>query len=149
MVKGTLSFGKCNNKMHRQCHHPQKSTCGKRGYPAKQKGTCTGASRLKDETPVRTRWMRHLEMGCCRSRSGSREGQHLYPQGQLPQPLVPLKDFKETSHDKRSRLKRNDLVQSQDTVDPQVTRGLGVPTVPHLRQLQILIIAFNFPNTSL
>lgn len=51
MAKGMLSFEKHHSKTRELCPRLQKSARGERGYPAEWKGTFTGASRLKDETP--------------------------------------------------------------------------------------------------
>uniref|UniRef100_A0A2I3SKP1 60S ribosomal protein L37 n=2 Tax=Pan TaxID=9596 RepID=A0A2I3SKP1_PANTR len=68
MTKETSSFGKHRDKTHTLCRHCgsmacqlQKSTCGKRGYPAKQ--NTTGTDR-----------MRHLKIVYCRFRHGFCEG---------------------------------------------------------------------------
>ncbi|XP_034366681.1 large ribosomal subunit protein eL37-like [Arvicanthis niloticus] len=79
MKKGTSSFGKCHNKMHRLCrrcgsnaYHLQKSTCGKCGYPAKRKRKYNWRAKAKRRNTTRTGRMRHLRivhrrfrLGCC------------------------------------------------------------------------------------
>ncbi|XP_078391738.1 large ribosomal subunit protein eL37-like [Cetorhinus maximus] len=78
MTKGTLSFGKRRNKTHTLCRHfgakafhLQKSTCGKRAYPAKRKRKYNWSAEAKR---TGTGHMRCLKVVYHRFRNGFREG---------------------------------------------------------------------------
>ncbi|CAD7669548.1 unnamed protein product [Nyctereutes procyonoides] len=71
MTKGMSSFGRRRSKMHKSCcrcsfqaYHLQKSTCGKRGYPAKRKRKYNWSAKAK----------RHLKIVYHRFRPGFCEG---------------------------------------------------------------------------
>nr|XP_025840008.1 protein FAM227A isoform X1 [Vulpes vulpes] len=81
MTKRTSSFGKHRNKTHTLCHrcgskayHLQKSTCGKCGYPAKQKRKYNWSAKAKRRNTTGTGRMRHLKIVYRRFRHGFREG---------------------------------------------------------------------------
>ncbi|EHH27932.1 hypothetical protein EGK_18249 [Macaca mulatta] len=80
-MKGMSLLGKHREKMHILCHccsskayHPQKSTCGKRGYLAERKRKCNWGAKAKRRNSTRTGRMRHLKIVYCRFKHRFREG---------------------------------------------------------------------------
>lgn len=80
VTKATSSFGKCRNKMH-MCHrcgskayHPQKSACGKCGYPAKCKRKYNCSAKVK--TKYHQDWSNEAPKNCVQriQAHGFREG---------------------------------------------------------------------------
>ncbi|EAW80783.1 hCG1643367 [Homo sapiens] len=68
-MKGMSLLGKRHKKMRMLCHHCsskayhlQKSTCGKRGYPAKRKRKCNWGAKAKRRNSTGTGRMRHLKI---------------------------------------------------------------------------------------
>ncbi|XP_049739763.1 60S ribosomal protein L37-like [Elephas maximus indicus] len=81
MTKGTLSFGKCHNKMHMLCchraskaYHLQKSMCGKCGYLSERKRKYNWGVKAERRNTTGTSQISHQKIVYHRFKHGFHEG---------------------------------------------------------------------------